>query len=105
LQQVSECKRRNSLLSFLEFAQSYMDVKWPHAAAKTRASTVDALATAGAAFVRDAAGRPEVRELRRMLLRNLLPPTTRMDELLADDRQVAEWLVRESRPRQACPSC
>jgi hypothetical protein len=85
LQQVSECKRRNSLLSFLEFA--------------------DALATAGAAFVRDAAGRPEVRELRRMLLRNLLPPTTRMDELLADDRQVAEWLVRESRPRQACPSC
>ena len=31
-------------------------IKWPDAAAKTRTSTVDALATAGTGFVRDATG-------------------------------------------------
>ena len=94
---VSELKRRNSL-SFVEFAQSYMDMKWTDAAATTRGSTVEALATAGAAFVRDGAGRPEVNELRGVLTRNLLPPTTRDDELSREGREVVDWLVRNSRP-------
>ena len=59
---VSRLKQRNAV-SFVEFAQSYMDMKWPNAAATTRGSTVEALATAGAAFVRDAVGRPEAREV------------------------------------------
>lgn len=63
---VVELKRRNSL-SFVEFAQSYMDIKWPDAAAKTRTSTVDALATAGTVFVRDAGSGPEATDLRRVL--------------------------------------
>ena len=45
---VSELKQRDAV-SFVEFAQSYMDMKWPNAAATTRGSTVEALATAGAA--------------------------------------------------------
>src|SRR5581483_1480625 len=69
----TELKRRNSL-SFVEFAQSYLDMKWPDAAAKTRTSTVDALATAGTGFVRDATGRPEAADIRRMLTSALLPP-------------------------------
>jgi hypothetical protein len=77
---MSELCRKNSF-SFLEFSQSYMDMKWPDAAAKTRASTVEALATAGASFVKDGAGRPEVTELRGVLIRNLLPPATRELEL------------------------
>ncbi|MGH3822556.1 MAG: hypothetical protein ACRDRA_06910 [Pseudonocardiaceae bacterium] len=80
----TELKRRNSL-SFVEFAQSYMDIKWPDAAAKTRTSTVDALATAGTVFVRDAGGRPEATDLRRLLTSTLLPPTTRHKELSPDD--------------------
>lgn len=84
---VAELKRRNSLSS-VEFAQSYMDMKWPDAAAKTCTSTVDALATAGTVFVRDAAGRPEATDLRRVLTSTLLPPTTRDGELSLDDREV-----------------
>ncbi|GAA1261867.1 integrase [Saccharothrix xinjiangensis] len=94
---VSELKRRNSL-SFLEFAQSYVDMKWPDSAATTRGSTVEALATAGAVFVRDGVGRPEVTALRGVLSRNLLPPTTRGDELSPEDREVVDWLARNSRP-------
>jgi integrase len=94
---VAEVKRRNSL-SFVEFAQSYMDVKWPDAAAKTRTSTVDALATAATAFVHDAGSRPEATDLRRMLTSTLLPPTTRDDELSPEDREVVAWIIRHSRP-------
>jgi integrase len=94
---VTELKRRNSL-SFIEFAQSYMDIKWPDAAAKTRTSTVDALATAGTVFLRDAAGRPEARDLRRVLTSILLPPTTRSTELSPGDRDVVDWITRHSCP-------
>ncbi|WP_367132632.1 tyrosine-type recombinase/integrase [Saccharothrix sp. HUAS TT1] len=94
---VSELRRRNSL-SFLEFSQSYMDMKWPDAAATTRGSTVEALATAGAVFVRDGVGRPQAAELRSVLSRSLLPPTTRDAELSAEDRGVVDWLARNSRP-------
>lgn len=94
---VAELTRRNSL-SFVEFAQSYMDMKWPDAAAKTRTSTVDALATAATAFVRDAGGRPEATDLRRVLTSTLLPPTTRDDELSPKDREVVAWIIRHSRP-------
>lgn len=83
----TELKRRNSL-SFVEFAQSYMDIKWPDAAAKTRTSAVDALATAGTVFARDATGRPEAIDLRRMLISTLLPPTTRDGPLPPDDQEV-----------------
>jgi len=94
---VTELKRRNSL-SFVEFAQSYMETKWPDAAAKTRTSTVDALATAGTVFVRDAAGRPEAADLRRVLISTLLPPATRDKELSPENREVVDWITRYSRP-------
>jgi integrase len=94
---MAEVKRRNSL-SFVEFAQSYMDIKWPDAAAKTRTSTVDALATAATAFVRDAGARPEATDLRRVLTSTLLPPTTRDAELSPEDREVVAWIIRHSRP-------
>ncbi|WNV82163.1 integrase [Umezawaea sp. Da 62-37] len=94
---LGEHRRRNSL-SFLDFAQSYMDLKWGDAAATTRGSTVEALATAGAVFVRDGVGRPEVTELRGVLSRTLLPPTTRDGEVSDVDRDVIDWLRRNSRP-------
>ena len=93
----TELKRRNSL-SFVEFTQSYLDMKWPDAAAKTRSSMVDALATAGTGFVRDATGRPEAADIRRTLTSTLLPPTTRNEELSPDDREVVDWIIRQSRP-------
>jgi hypothetical protein len=59
---------------------------------------VDALATAGTVFVRDAGGRPEATDLRRALTSALLPPTTRGDELTQEDREVVDWIIRHSRP-------
>ncbi|NGY59212.1 tyrosine-type recombinase/integrase [Lentzea sp. NEAU-D13] len=94
---LSELKRKNSF-SFLEFAQSYVDMKWPDSAAKTRSSTVDALATACAAFVKSGPSRPELTELRGVLTRHLLPPTTRDDQLDREQQEVADWLARYSRP-------
>lgn len=94
---VSMLKQLNAA-SFVEFAQCYLDMKWPNPAATTRGSTVEALATAGAAFVRDAVGRPDVRELRRVLTAHILLPTTRAGELSRAERQTVDWLLRQSRP-------
>jgi integrase len=94
---VSELKRRDDV-SFLEFAQSYMDMKWPTAAATTRGSLVEALATAGAVFVRGAPGRPDIRELRQALTARILPPTTRHHDLQHDEQRTVDWLRRQSRP-------
>jgi integrase len=93
----SEVRRRNSL-SFIEAAQSYMDMKWPDAAATSRAGIVDGLASAAAEFVRDAAGRPETRTLRRVLRMYLLPPTARNRAVATEDQEIVSWLVRNSRP-------
>jgi integrase len=49
-------------------------------------------------FVRDAAGRPEAIDLRRLLISTLLPPTRRDTDLLPEDREVVEWITRHSRP-------
>lgn len=94
---VSELKKQRSL-SFLDSARTYIDMKWPDAAATTRSSMVEAMVTAGAALVRDAAGRPSVADLRRVLSSHFLPPTTREMELSPEDQEVAAWLVRQSRP-------
>jgi integrase len=94
---VSELKQRTSL-SFLEFSQSYVDLKWPDAAAKTRISMVDALATATMAFFREANGRPSDGELRRLLVSRVLPASTRDAELSPEDTKIVSWMVEHSRP-------
>lgn len=94
---MSEVRRQNSL-SFLEFARTYVDLKWPDGAAKTRMSMVDALATATISFVRDAAGKPTDADLRRLLVSHLLPMTTRDNELSPKDEVIASWLAQHSRP-------
>ena len=73
-------------------------MKWPDAAAKTRMSMVDALATAAVNFVRDTAGKPADVDLRRMLVSHLLPPTTRHGEISAEDQEIVAWLREQSRP-------
>src|SRR5438876_11541853 len=57
---VSELRRQSSA-SLVELAAEYMVMKWPDQAANSRRSTIEAMATACAAFVADAPGRPEVR--------------------------------------------
>lgn len=94
---VSELKRRNSV-TLLEFSQSYLDMKWPRVAATSRAGIVDGLASACAAFVKPAQGRPSARDLRRVLTSSLLPPPTRQDPTPHEYSEIASWLARHSRP-------
>ncbi|MDG4828259.1 tyrosine-type recombinase/integrase [Solwaraspora sp. WMMD1047] len=84
--------------TWLEFVQAYLDMKWPGAAAKTRASLVDALATVTPALVRDVSGRPEVAELRRLLVDHLLPPAVRQRDVPPELAPALRWLRRASLP-------
>lgn len=83
-------------MSWLAFAQVYVDVKWPRAAAKTRDSLTDALATVTAALV-DAAA-PDARLVRTMLRQYLLPPAGRDRPQPPEVEATARWLVRHSLP-------
>ncbi|MEV0327446.1 tyrosine-type recombinase/integrase [Micromonospora echinospora] len=84
--------------SWLEFVQSYLDMKWPGAAAKSRGSMVDALVTVTPVLVRDQAGRPSADELRRVLRDHLLPPALREAEVPAELGPALRWLRRASLP-------
>lgn len=94
---MSELRRKNSS-SLVELAQEYVAMKWPAQAANSRRSTIEGLATACAAFVRDQPGRPGVQDLRRVLTVHLLPPADRKDAQCGDDLGVAQWLLAASRP-------
>src|SRR6266536_1679895 len=52
-------------VSWLEFVRQYVAMEWPGAAAKSRDSMTDALATVTPALVRDVPGRPNASVLRR----------------------------------------
>ncbi|XTZ14446.1 tyrosine-type recombinase/integrase [Micromonospora echinospora] len=85
-------------VSWLEFVQAYLDMKWPDAAAKSRGSMVDALVTVTPVLVRDQAGRPSADELRRVLRDHLLPPALREVEVPAELGSAVRWLRRASLP-------
>lgn len=85
-------------LSWLVFAQQYIDMKWPRAAAKSRDSMTDALATITAALVTDPTDAPDRQLLRTALRQYLLPPAARTLVRPADVDAAAEWLARSSLP-------
>ncbi|WP_436773178.1 tyrosine-type recombinase/integrase [Yinghuangia sp. YIM S09857] len=84
--------------SFLSFALAYMDMKWPDAAAKSRASMTETLMTALPAFVRDVSGRPDTTLLRHAMRRYLLPPPCRGAERPGDVARAIAWLEKASLP-------
>ena len=67
-------RRAKHAKSWFAFVLAYVDMKWPRAAATTRNSMTDALATVTAALVDDRPGQPEVALLRRA--RELLAAVT-----------------------------
>ncbi len=84
--------------SWLHFVQRYIDMKWPRAAAKSRDSLTDALATVTAALVQDDEQPPSARAVRTALRQYLLPPAARKDERPYEVDLAAEWLERVSLP-------
>ncbi|GIH12468.1 integrase [Rugosimonospora africana] len=84
--------------SWLEFVQSYVSMKWPGAAAKSRDSMTDALATVTPVLVRDLPGRPAVDAMRTALRDFMLPPAFRQLDPPAELASVIRWLRRASLP-------
>jgi integrase len=89
--------RRRNAASLVELAQQYVAMKWPEQAANSRRSTVEALATACAAFVGEVPGRPNVVLLRRVLTAHLLPPESRPAPVGDDEIGAVSWLAKASR--------
>jgi hypothetical protein len=83
------------------YVLAHADKRWPAAAANTRKSMLEALATVTAALVHDRPGRPELPELYRVLLRYALPPNGRTDERSVGAAQVIQWLESASVPMPA----
>lgn len=59
--------REKQVMSWFDFAVKYIDMKWPRAAAKSRAGNADALATVTPVMFSTDRGRPDERVIRRAL--------------------------------------
>jgi hypothetical protein len=85
-------------LTWYAFVLKFVDMKWPHAAAKTRDSMTDALATVSGALVDDHVGRPDEFLLRMALRQYALPPSARSLDWPDEVATALAWLERASLP-------
>jgi integrase len=85
-------------LTWYAFALKYVEVKWPHAAAKTRDSLTDALATVTAALVEDRPGKPDELLLRTALRQYALPVPARNLDRPDEIATALAWLEYVSLP-------
>ncbi|ACZ83202.1 tyrosine-type recombinase/integrase [Streptosporangium roseum] len=86
-----------SAVTWFSFAMAYVDMKWPHAAAKTRDSLTDALATITPALVNeDVPDKPDVLVLREALRQFAFPPAARRFPRSEEIRSALVWLERHS---------
>lgn len=91
-------RRAKHATSWFAFVLAYVDVKWPRAAAKTRDSMTDALATVTAALVDDRPGQPDPLVVRRALRQYALVPAARKLPRPAEIVAALGWLDRASLP-------
>jgi integrase len=80
------------------YVLGYVDKRWPGAAANTRKSMLEALATVTAALVADRPHRPDHAELYRALIRYALPPHCRDEERPPEVSKALRWLESASVP-------
>jgi integrase len=85
--------REQQAITWFELACRFVDLKWPHVAAKSRTSIADALATVTPVLVTTTRGMPEAAMLRAVLYGWAFHKTRRESESL-DGRNVAalEWV-------------
>jgi integrase len=90
--------RTRKAVSWFAFVLAYVDVKWPRAAAKTRDSMTDALATVTAALVDDRPGQPDTLVMRQALRQYALIPAARELPRPPEIAAALGWLERASLP-------
>jgi integrase len=91
--------RKQAAVTFFEMARRFVDLKWPHAAAKTRTSMADALATITPVLVSTSRGAPESTVLRAALYGWAFHRTNRESgPLVGKERAALDWLERNSLP-------
>ncbi|MFD0656361.1 tyrosine-type recombinase/integrase [Thermocatellispora tengchongensis] len=73
-----------------------MEMKWPHAASKSRDSMSDALSTVLPALTKDAPGRPDAKTLRKALREHALLPQDKRPATPASMAKVLRWLESAS---------
>ena len=88
-------------VTWLTFVEAYLTMKWPAAAAKSRTSLVEALATVTPVLVSDIPGRPGIESLRAALRDFVLPPTVRQLQPPPDMAAAIAWIRKASLPLSA----
>jgi integrase len=83
-------------VTWLTFAMRYVDMKWPRAAAKSRDSMTDSLATVTPILVNELPGRPSSAVLRKALRGFLLPPAARELDRPKEVEEALRWLEAAS---------
>ncbi|AWS42946.1 tyrosine-type recombinase/integrase [Streptosporangium sp. 'caverna'] len=78
--------------NILEFVAAFIEMKWPHAAAKSRDSMSDALSTVLPALTKEHPGRPDAATLRAALRKHLLLPQSKRPEASPEMTQAVRWL-------------
>lgn len=91
--------RRESEMSWFDFACQYVDSKWSLLAGNSRRNTAQALTTATLVLLTSTRGRPETSLLRRALVSWAFNTRARSTKTApADIRQALDWLSRNTRP-------
>ncbi|GAA3143161.1 tyrosine-type recombinase/integrase [Planomonospora alba] len=81
-----------SARTVFEFVRAYIEMKWPHAAAKSRDSISDALSTVLPALTKDRPGRPDAGALRTALRKYALLPAGKRPHAPHEMAQAIRWL-------------
>ncbi|MFI9553132.1 tyrosine-type recombinase/integrase [Nonomuraea endophytica] len=85
--------------TWLEFARAYLNVQWPHHAAKTRANTVEALVVVTLALTAARQSRPDTTSLRKALRNHVFVPDDRQPKQRdAQTNAALRWLDDASVP-------
>src|SRR5664280_2553040 len=87
--------------SWLSHAQAYVEMKWPRAAAKSRRSMADALATATAALLEQGKDAPSAALMRETLYGWGFNPSKQPDSAPQEVVNALEWMRRASLPISA----
>lgn len=88
-------------MSWFEFAQRYVDMKWPRAAGKSRSGNADALASATFAMLKSERGKPNDVTIRKALTGWAFNRKRREDPKPSEVTRAVKWLESNTRPVSA----